>query len=107
MLLGISSVLLIGCVLLGYGLAVERARRGLVSWASREPPDAVTSYLCLGVGVLFLVVGVVSMCVVEILLGLLSVPVAFAAIGLSALFFTLLAKRGDDRRRRQVDRRTD
>lgn len=107
MLLGIGSIILIGCLLIGYGLALERARRGLVSWTWREPPDGVTSYLCLSAGALFLVVGVVTMCVVELLLGLMSIIVAYAVISLFALFCTLLAKRGKDRRGSHVRRRAD
>jgi hypothetical protein len=107
MLLGISTVILIGCVLIGYGLAVEKARRGLVSWGWPEPPDAVISYLSLAAGALLVIVGTVAMCVLEILLGLLSIMVAYPVISLSALFLTLLIKRSSDRRRRQVDRRTD
>lgn len=107
MVLGIASVILIGCVLIGYGLAVERARRGLVSWGWPEPPNAVSSYVSLAVGALLLVAGLVAMCVIEILLGLLSVIVAYAVTSLSALFCTLLAKRGGLRRRRPVERQTD
>lgn len=107
MLLGIGSVILIGCMLFGYGLAVERARRGLASWSWRGPPDALTSYLCLSVGGVFLVVGVVALCVLEFLIGLLSIIVAYAAIGGIAFVCTLLARRGSDRRRRHVRRRVD
>ena len=108
MLLAIGAVMLIGCILVGYGLTVERARRGLIAWGWREPPDAATSHLALGAGALLLIAGLVTMCVLQILLGLLSALLAYVAVSLSTLVLTLLAaKRGTGRRRSDVERRTD